>query len=190
MGISHENWPAAVALFTGIFAKETVVGTLDALYTEINSTNRLPEQAKSFDFRGGIKDAFIAIPVGFSELFNSKADSKDSPDNVKGETTMLMSHYFDGRVGAFAYLLFVLIYAPCVATIAAIYREASWRWALFSVCYLTTLAWVLSTAFYQLGTIARHPAGSLMWLGICAAILGGVFAALKLGSRSRVSCEE
>ena len=46
---------------------------------------------------------------------------------------------------AFCYLLFVLLYFPCVATIAAIKSETgSWRWAIFAACYTTALAWVVS----------------------------------------------
>ncbi|MBR1462617.1 MAG: ferrous iron transport protein B [Prevotella sp.] len=53
---------------------------------------------------------------------------------------------------AFAYLLFVLIYFPCIATIAAIKGETgSWKWALFAACYTTLLAWVVSALCYQIG---------------------------------------
>ena len=55
---------------------------------------------------------------------------------------------------AFAYLLFVLIYFPCIATIAAIKGETgSWRWALFAACYTTALAWVVSAVVYQVGRL-------------------------------------
>jgi ferrous iron transport protein B len=54
---------------------------------------------------------------------------------------------------AFAYLLFVLIYFPCIATIAAIKGETgSWKWALFAACYTTALAWVVSAVVYQVGS--------------------------------------
>ena len=55
---------------------------------------------------------------------------------------------------AFAYLLFVLIYFPCIATIAAIKGETgSWRWAIFAAVYTTAIAWMLSAAVYQIGSI-------------------------------------
>ncbi len=53
---------------------------------------------------------------------------------------------------AFCYLLFVLIYFPCIATIAAIKNESgSWSWALFAAGYTTILAWGVSAAVYQIG---------------------------------------
>jgi len=70
---------------------------------------------------------------------------------------------FDGKAGAFAYLLFVLIYVPCVAAVAAVQREVGWRWTIFLIVYLTILAWALSTLFYQLATISQHPSQSAMW---------------------------
>lgn len=55
---------------------------------------------------------------------------------------------------AYAFLLFVLIYFPCIATIAAIKHESgSWRWAIFAACYTTLLAWVVSAVVYQVGSI-------------------------------------
>ena len=55
---------------------------------------------------------------------------------------------------AFAYLLFVLIYFPCIATIAAIKGETGqWKWALFAAGYTTLLAWVVSALFYQIGSL-------------------------------------
>jgi ferrous iron transport protein B len=53
---------------------------------------------------------------------------------------------------AFGFLLFVLIYFPCIATIAAIKNESgSWKWAAFEILYTTSLAWVVSFLFYQVG---------------------------------------
>lgn len=55
---------------------------------------------------------------------------------------------------AFCYLLFVLIYFPCIATIAAIKNESgSWRWALFAAAYTTVLAWIISASAYQIGLL-------------------------------------
>jgi ferrous iron transport protein B len=55
---------------------------------------------------------------------------------------------------AFAYLLFVLIYFPCIATIAAIKGETgSWKWALTAALYTTALAWIVSVLVYQIGRL-------------------------------------
>jgi len=55
---------------------------------------------------------------------------------------------------AYAFLLFVLIYFPCLATIVAIRHESgSWKWALFTAAYTTLLAWIISAVFYQVGSL-------------------------------------
>lgn len=52
---------------------------------------------------------------------------------------------------AFCYLLFVLLYFPCLATIAAIKNESgSWKWAIFTAFYTTAIAWIVSAAVYQI----------------------------------------
>ena len=57
-------------------------------------------------------------------------------------------------ISAYAYLIFVLLYFPCIATVAAIRNESgSWRWALFAAFYTTGLAWVVSAAVYQVGSL-------------------------------------
>ena len=57
-------------------------------------------------------------------------------------------------LAAFSFLLFVLLYFPCIATIAAIKGETgSWRWALFAAFYTTAVAWILSALVFQLGSL-------------------------------------
>ena len=57
-------------------------------------------------------------------------------------------------LSAYAYLIFVLLYFPCVATIAAIRNETgSWRWATFAALYTTVIAWLASALVYQIGGI-------------------------------------
>ena len=52
---------------------------------------------------------------------------------------------------AYTFMLFILIYFPCMAAIAAIRKEAGWKWAIFTVFYTTILAWVVSFCVYQIG---------------------------------------
>ncbi|WP_418946194.1 ferrous iron transport protein B [Phocaeicola coprocola] len=55
---------------------------------------------------------------------------------------------------AYGYMLFVLIYFPCIATVAAIKNESgSWKWAAFTVCYTTLLAWIVAFLVHQVGGI-------------------------------------
>lgn len=198
MGLTKENWPASVGLFTGIFAKEAVVGTLDTLYSQLNPQTVDNEADEAFVFWDGIIDSFAAIPAGFEGFLGGLKDplgvniSNDLSDTegvaeemeIKGSTVSIMARYFDGKVGAFAYLLFILIYAPCVAVIATIYRETNLKWAAFAVFYLTSLAWIISTAFYQLGTFTKHPASSAIWLLATIVIFGVLIAGLKIRGKT------
>jgi ferrous iron transport protein B len=197
MGIREENWPATVGLFTGIFAKEAVVGTLDAIYNQVDAQEAASAGDagdENFDFWGGIIDAFAAIPAGFEGFLDGLRDplglsgALDELEEADASTYSTMVRHFGehGKKAAFAYLLFILIYAPCVAALAAIYREIGLRWMLLAVTYLTVLAWVTATAFYQLATFTLNPPVSAAWLGVCAGILLTMFAAMKwAGGRIR-----
>ena len=57
-------------------------------------------------------------------------------------------------LSSYCFLLFVLLYFPCIATIAAIKGETgSWKWASFAAVYTTALAWIVSAVVYQIGTM-------------------------------------
>ncbi len=156
MGIKKENWPAAVALLTGLFAKESVIGTLNSLYNQMDSREQDIESKKNnFNFIESIKSAFRSIKENFSGLFFKNAD-----DNNDKEFAVLLKKYFSKNwVNAYAYLLFVLIYFPCVAALGAIIREIGVLMGILNVTYLTVLGWITATLFYQI--FAGH---QLIWI--------------------------
>ena len=82
-------------------------------------------------------------------------DDSFSEDNLK-YMVLRQQMLADGvtPLAAYCYLLFVLLYFPCIATIVAIKHEtASWRWALFAAGYTTLTAWVVSALVYQIGSL-------------------------------------
>ncbi len=175
LGITRENWPATVGLFSGLFAKEAIVGSLNALYTQYEPAGApAPLAPPAFSLAAGLREALRAVPEGFGLL----PAASGSADADTASLTPALHRHFDWA-SAIAYLLFVLIYAPCAATVAAIQREAGTRWALFSVSYQTLLAWIVATGFYQLATFTAHPATSTGWLTICAIGLASGYAALR-----------
>ena len=92
---------------------------------------------------------------------------------------------FDGQAGAFAYLLFILLYFPCVATIAVIRRETGTTWAVFVASWTTSVAYITATAFYQAATYSAHPPSSLAWiLGLIASLLVAVLGLRHWARRS------
>jgi ferrous iron transport protein B len=91
---------------------------------------------------------------------------------------------FDGRIGAFAYLLAVLLYMPCVAAMAAIYRETGAGWTLFASLWTTGLGYGSAVVVYQIGTFARHPGSATAWVAAILALFVGALIVLRhLGNR-------
>ena len=176
MGIEKENWPATVGIFTGILAKEAVVGTLDALYSQLSKGAVIDEEIK-FNLKEALLAAYLTVPANLSVIADNLLDplglnigtvsdmaSAASEQKVKADTFSAMQHSFDGKVGAFAYLLFILLYAPCVAATAAIYRETNIGWTIFVVFWTTGIAYMTATIFYQAMTYSQHPYYSLVWI--------------------------
>ncbi|HMV72908.1 MAG TPA: nucleoside recognition domain-containing protein, partial [Pseudomonadales bacterium] len=91
-------------------------------------------------------------------------------------TFSLMARMFDGQIGAFAYVLFVLLYMPCVATLGALHKEIGGFWAFFSATWNTVIAYTLAVIVYQGGTFAAHPLASALWIAGCLVALASSYA--------------
>ncbi|MEX2131777.1 MAG: ferrous iron transport protein B [Pseudohongiellaceae bacterium] len=174
LGIENDNWPATVGLFTGMFAKEAIVGTLDALYSG-------PPSADSADTApniiGAAGEAFASIrtellalgstltdPLGISIGDVSDTGAVAAEQGVSTSTLTNMASLFGSPFAAFCYLVFVLLYAPCVAVLGAINKEAGWHWMLLVFSWCTGLAYITATVIYQIGTFASHPLFSTVWI--------------------------
>ena len=189
IGLKKDNWPAAVGLFTGVFAKEAVVGTLNSLYSPATASDDdqgLQLGKKLYDALATIPEnlsnlgQFITDPLGLTVL-ESAGDLKDkaAAHDVSTGTFGEMVRHFDGKIGAFAYLLFILLYFPCLAALSAVAAEAGRKWAAFAGLWSTGLAYFVAVVFYQTATFTRHPQSSLMWLAGAAIAMAGFVILLK-----------
>ena len=200
IGVEADNWPASVSIFTGLFAKESVVGTMKGLYGQqaarVNSEEEVvnSEEEDDYSFWGGIRDAFATIPANLSCVFGRFADPLDwsgASEEVEGveheaeissAVDSLRRHFPKGFHQVFAFLLFVLLYVPCLAATGVVYREIGKLYGTIFVGYLTTLGWSVATIYH-----AVMVSGSVIWLavgsGLIAAMFGGFWA---YGRRHRV----
>ena len=186
IGIAPDNWPATVGLFTGIFAKEALVGTLTALYSADGAAHG---EEEGTDLPSRLSIALATIPTNLAGIANALLDplglAKAGIGAASGDqgTSQTLTQRFDGAAGAFAYLVFVLLYAPCIATIAAIRRESGRQWTLFVLGWTSIMGFSVATLVYQLATLAQHPLHSLAWCAAMVALVGAVVA--LLGRRGR-----
>lgn len=101
-----------------------------------------------FDWKLGIG---LLSGVGAKELVVSTMGVLYTND-ANADTVSLAERIPITPLVAFCYMLFVLLYFPCIATLVAIKQESgSWKWALFAMFYTTSLAWVISFIVYQIG---------------------------------------
>ena len=198
LGIEDDNWPAAVGIFTGIFAKEAVVGTLNALYLSLDkSAAKAGGEAEGApDLVQGLSAALATIPENLAAFGALIADplglgaagigselAAAEAQDVSPDTFGAMVSRFDGAAGALAYLLLILLYVPCVAALGAINREIGAAWTVFAAAWMMGVAYAVSVCFYQAATFADHPATSAAWIGGLAAALTVAVLGLRLAGR-------
>lgn len=117
------DWKMGVSILTGLAAKEIVISTMGILYQADTEVDESSETLK-----------------------HKILEQKHNTGTLKGQKvfTPLVS---------IAFMLFVLIYFPCVAVIAAIRKESNWGWAVFTMVYTTALAWLVAFGVYQIGSL-------------------------------------
>ncbi len=147
MGI--QDWRLTGALIPGFVSKEVIIGALAVGFSDM--ANHLP--TGFLEGIGMILDAFA----------RAVRESMGAPGAIFGipgfrippvETSL--GAYLSGVLtpaGALAYMVFVLLYTPCVATVAAIKQEFGGRWALFSVLYQMGVAFILALLIYKIAVL-------------------------------------
>lgn len=117
------DWKMGVSIITGLAAKEIVVSTMGVLYHADMDASEESETLK-----------------------NNIKEQNHQTGVLKGQKVFT-------PLASIAFMLFILIYFPCVAVIAAIKKEANWGWAIFTMVYTTALAWLVAFATYQIGSL-------------------------------------
>lgn len=166
IGVHEDNWQATVGLFTGAMAKEVVVGTLNTLYTAEDIHNDDFDPA-TFSLMDELQDALAETWDSLKETFSLSAfanpiEASKGDGEMAGGAMGTMSSKFGSEAAAYSYLIFVLLYIPCISVMGAIARESSRGWMLFSVLWGLNLAYSLSTLYYQTVTFSEHPGYSLL----------------------------
>lgn len=205
MGVTQENWPAAVGVFTGIFAKEAVVGTLNSLYDqrarEANAAAAGPDAAPAeeeptadegwslgailSEAVGTIRDNLADLGGAFTDPLGIAVDDLSDTaaaaesQEVTVTTVQMMQQLFGSQLAAFAYLMLVLLYMPCVAAIAAVYREAGAAWTLFLAAWTTVLGYSTATIVYRVGTFAQDPLYATVAIVVSLGLLAGLLAFMR-----------
>ncbi|PJE80152.1 Fe(2+) transporter FeoB [invertebrate metagenome] len=204
MGMSEDNWPAAVGIFTGILAKEAVVGTLDSMYHSIAVSQNggvMDAGEDDFDLWAGISDALATIPANLSELADKITDPMgvevgDLTDlegvaedqGVTMDSFSVMATLFPSTASVIAYLLLILLYTPCCAALGAVYRETTLGWTLFVAGWTFLLGYAVSVLYYQFSLFHEQPGVALGWLGaIIVAMLAVIWQMRRVGSHVLVT---
>ena len=129
------DWKLDVGLVSGVGAKEIVASTMGVLYSNNDSFSDdqdYNDEDGKYEVLKKQMTSDLKKTYGYSD---AEAESK-------------------ATLTAYCFLLFVLLYFPCIATIAAIKGETgSWKWAGFAAGYTTLLAWVVSALVFQIGNL-------------------------------------
>ncbi|GLX78847.1 ferrous iron transport protein B [Thalassotalea insulae] len=190
MGVKEDNWQASVGIITGIFAKEALVATFNSLYSAktAGQAQLAPLSELWQDATASIKENLLGIepddPLGtdIGDVSNIEIAAQEQQVAVSTLTTMQLA--FAGQLGAFSYLLFILLYTPCAAAMGAIKNEVGTKWASFAALWSFTLAYLMASLSFQLGNFASQPAVSLTVITLVIGLFSLIYYTLKrVGSK-------
>lgn len=198
IGVEKDNWPASVSVFTGLFAKESVIGTMKGLYGQIDATAKPADgtdpKEDAYSLVGGLKKAFASIPENLSGVLGGLVDPlgfSDAKDELTDEASRrenetavdaLRRHFPKGVHQMFSFLLFVLLYVPCLAATGVVFREIGKLYGVIFVGYLTLLGWSIAAIYHAV--MVSH---SSLWLCTGVGILAAMFGAFWCyGKRHRI----
>ncbi|WP_076419419.1 ferrous iron transport protein B [Colwellia sp. UCD-KL20] len=185
MGVKEDNWQASVGIITGLFAKEALVATFNSLYSSPSSE---PEHPGTFSdiwqqATTSISDNLQGIkaddPLGTDIGDVSTVEVAAQEQGVEESTITIMQAAFAGKIGAFSYLLFILLYTPCAAAMGAIKNEVGTRWAVFAASWSFSLAYLSATASYQVATFIQTPMSSFIILSVITLVFLSIYFGLK-----------
>jgi ferrous iron transport protein B len=190
MGVKEDNWQASVGIVTGLFAKEALVATFNSLYstpdgeiTELDSFPELWTQAVN-----SIKENLLGIeaddPLGTNIGDVSNIHVAAQEQGVEESTITVMQAAFAGKIGAFSYLLFILLYTPCAAAMGAIKSEVGTRWASFAALWSFALAYLAATFSYQIAMLSSTPLYSGTTLFLVISVFIAIYFWLKRFGKS------
>jgi ferrous iron transport protein B len=117
------DWKIGISIVTGLAAKEIVVSSMGVLY-----------------------HAGIDSDENSGSLIEKLQEQEYSSGSLAGQKVFT-------PLVAFSFMLFILIYFPCVAVIAAIKKESNWKWATFTMFYTTAMAWLVALLVFQIGSL-------------------------------------
>lgn len=192
MGVTESNWPATVGIFTGIFAKESVIASLNSLYSIERNDDVSNDQA--VNLLDDIKAAWSTIPENFVKLTHSFLDPLDLSQTNQDITSLQDEFEIDNNTinkitlsfvspaAAMAYLIFILLYIPCAAALGTVYREAGLKWLIFIIFWTFFIAWICATGYYQFSLLAVS-ANAIYWLIGLAVVFIAVIGLLTIISK-------
>jgi ferrous iron transport protein B len=150
------TWEASASLITGVIAKEIVVSTMAVVYTP-DAQGDKEEAVPSFgedlretgvSFAGALREAATNV---FS-TFSIATLSTEEEEGAEGLRTIIAQAFTP--LSAYAFMVFVLLYMPCVIVLIAMRHEfGTWKWAGIAIVYQSVLAWTAAFIVYQGGRL-------------------------------------
>jgi ferrous iron transport protein B len=150
------NWEASSSLITGLIAKEIVVGTMGEIYAP--GTEEAVEEGPAPTLGEDLKEIVVSFGGAFrdaaSNVVSTFGVSSLAAENEEGASPLKTA--VGGAftpLSAYAFMVFVLLYMPCVVVAIAMRQEfGSWKWFGVAFVYQMALAWTVGLVIYQGGT--------------------------------------
>ncbi len=149
--IGIDDWRATTSLVPAFLAREIIISSMGTIYSASSSQNYNDFHIKStfkeqiFSLKDAIKNTAMAfVSLGFSNVFSQESSSSD----VIKEIRKSLSPY-----GALSFMVFILLYTSCIATVSILKSEFGTKFALIFLAYSFILGWFVAFVIYHIGIV-------------------------------------
>ncbi len=157
--VGFDKWEAVATLLPSVVAKEAVIGTLGQILEGEQGASKEIKIPEKYNFLSDTSEVIVKFKNSFietgSNLLNfftiSSFQEKEKNESLMNRLKVLFT-----PLSALSFMIFILLFVPCIVTISVFIQEYGIKWTIFEICMLLVISYSVSTLVFQTGRLFIH----------------------------------
>jgi ferrous iron transport protein B len=151
-----DKWEAVATLLPSVVAKEAVIGTLGQILEAEQGNSKEIKGPEKYNFLSDTSEVIVKFKNSFIEAGSSLLNFftiSSFQEKEKNESLMNRLKVLFTPLSALSFMIFILLFVPCIVTISVLIQEYGIKWTIFEICMLLVISYSVSTLVYQIGRL-------------------------------------